>query len=567
MALRSTRKSSNSTSCIIAGGIGLLLLLATGLWVRSSQDIISRRQQKDMSYAQAVTVQGNKPNCPPSPENVRTVFSSPQKEAIADGDCMTTVTRHYKEYFGRSEKSSSLRKLRGTLNIAAFSRLWVPPLHGTGGMQYHALHLYTQLARRGHTVHVFVTGPQSRLRTLYFSVDSSTLELKAESEGSERVSLTVHQVASDRDGEYSESFFENALVAFRAVNASLGTRGFDVAHSESWAGVPNIYQIGLQMAVTWHGSMLDWFRNEINLIVHNFLMRGKMPDSKTATRMGGLGNSVAYESYMLLSVPHHIVISDSAAQDLRDINLIHERSIHLIYNGVNPNNFKPANDGGASRRKFLAEYGVPESHYVVGCGGRLEGIKGHHQLSKAMEIVLTKHKDSITLLVAGTGNQAERYEKMKHAGMNVVLLGMLPQTKLASFYQALDVFVDPFYQHHGLNTVMLEAVLSGIPIIATSLASAKTTAPCADFGRTFSLGSVPELAAAIEYYKDNRDERLRVGENVRTRALHLFSSDIMAGAYEALLYEMITNPVPLKPITGRVVCRHTYPAMCYREPQ
>jgi glycosyltransferase involved in cell wall biosynthesis len=435
-------------------------------------------------------------------------------------------------------------------------------------MQYHALHLYTQLASRGHTVHVFVSGPPHRdsLRTLRFSVNPDTLELVKEGAGSSRISLTVHQVASDVDGEYSEAFFENALVAFRAVNATLGPRGFDVAHSESWAGVPNIYQLGLQMAVTWHGSILDWFRNEINLIVHNFRMRGKMPGNRVAKRMSGLGSSVTYESYMLLAVPHHITISDSAEKDLRDINLVHESSIHLIYNGVNPNNFKPADDAGASRRAFLAEHGVPGGHFVVGCGGRLDAIKGHHQLAKAMEIVLTKRRGSVTLLVAGHGSEAERYEKLQAAGLNVVLLGMLPQTKLATFYQSLDVFVDPFYQHHGLNTVMLEAVLSGVPIIATNLASAKTTAPCQDFGRTFSLGSISELADAVEYYLDHRDERIRVGKNVRERALHLFSSTIMAGAYETLLYEMIANPVVLEPITGRVVCTKTYPAMCYREP-
>ena len=540
----------------------------------ASEAIATKREKllKDLSTEQIqFLLQVQQAGSPSSPQSVsgETTFrrkNASDLQTSSGDDCLSKVKKHYQEYFVHSERSVSLRKERGPLNIAAFSRLWVPPLHGTGGMQYHALHLYTQLASRGHVVHVFVTGPSSHLRTLRFSVDSSTLELRPAS--GDDATLTVHQVASDRDGEYSESWFENTLIAFKKVNSTLrGGRGFDVAHSESWAGVPNIYQIGLQMAVTWHGSMLDWFRNEINLIVHNFRMRGKMPDGKTSTRMGGLGNSVAYESYMLLTVPHHIVISDSAAQDLKDINLVSERSIHLIYNGVNPNNFKPANDGGATRRKFLSEYGIPENYYVVGCGGRLEGIKGHHQLSKAMEIILTRHRSDVALLVAGTGGQAERYEKLKQSGLRVVMLGMLPQSKLAAFYQSLDVFVDPFYQHHGLNTVMLEAVLSGIPIIATNLASAKTTAPCADFGQTFSLGSVTELVAAIEHYKQNVAERLRVGENVRVRALNLFSSSIMAGAYESLLYEMIENPVELEPITGKVVCRHTYPAMCYREPQ
>lgn len=452
-----------------------------------------------------------------------------------------------------------MRKKHGPLKIAGFSRLWVPPLHGTGGMQYHALHLYSQLAARGHTVHVFVTGGPDAHRVLYFGVNPNTLKIR-EVDGSDAAALTIHQVASDKNGEYSETWFHNVLNTYAKVNASVG--GFNVAHSESWAGVPNAYQIGLQMAVTWHGSMLDWFRNEINLIVHNFRMKGKMTGSHTVQRMNSLGASVAYEAYMLLTVPHHIVISDSAASDLKEINLVDANRVHLIYNGVNPQNFRPDRSVRAS---FLSEHAIDPEDFVVGCGGRLEGIKGHHQLSKAMEIVLSRRKN-VALLVAGTGGESRRYEELRSKGLKVVLLGMLKQENLAKFYQSIDVFVDPFYQHHGLNTVMIEAVLSGTPIIATNLASAKTTAPCEDFGLTFGLGEVEQLVKAIERFADDPDERARVGKNVRERATHLFSSTIMAGSYESLLYDMWLNPIPLQPITGKVVCKHTYPAMCYREP-
>jgi glycosyltransferase involved in cell wall biosynthesis len=150
--------------------------------------------------------------------------------------------------------------------------------------------------------------------------------------------------------------------------------------------------------------------------------------------------------------------------------------------------------------------------------------------------------------------------------LSVVMLGMLPQQQLAQFYQSVDVFVDPFYQHHGLNTVMLEAALSATPIVATRLASAETTAPCPDYGRTFALGDINELAEQVEFFLLNPEVRARVGHNVRERAKHLFSSSVMAGTYETLFYESYIRPKKLKSVTGKVVCRHAYPAMCYREP-
>jgi len=463
----------------------------------------------------------------------------------------------FQGYYDNSLKGGALRKEHGPLRIAAFSRLWVPPLHGKGGMQYHALHLYSRLAAFGHKVHVFVTGdPHTAHRILSYGVHPTSLTL---TEGG--TDLILHQIASDHNGEYSELWFRNTLEVFREVNRSVG--GFHVAHSESWAGVANQYQIGLQMAVTWHGSMLDWFRNEMNLIVHNYRMKGKMTSEKQAQRMKDLGTSVAYETYALLTVPHHIVISDSAYDDLVAIDLVEQDRVHLIYNGVNEGNFRPSPD---ARRTFLAKHGVKSEAFVVGCGGRLEGIKGHHQMSQAMEILL-KQYPNVVLFVAGSGQESGRYEKLKAQGLSVHLLGMMTQQDLAAFYQSLDVFVDPFYQHHGLNTVMIEATLSGIPLIATRLASAATTVPSNAFGRSFGLGIISELVGAIKELMENPEERQRIGKNVRERSSRLFTSTVMANSYETLLYSMWLNPKPLAEVTGNVVCKHAYPAMCYREPR
>ena len=203
--------------------------------------------------------------------------------------------------------------------------------------------------------------------------------------------------------------------------------------------------------------------------------------------------------------------------------------------------------------------------FVVGCGGRLEGIKGHHQMSKAMDVILRRHKN-VVLLVAGTGGESSRYEALKAQGLAVHLLGMMTQQDLAMFYQSLDVFVDPFYQHHGLNTVMIEATLSGVPLIATRLASAATTVPNDAFGRSFGLGIIPELIDAVEDLMKSPAQRMQIGKNVRERSTRLFTSTVMANSYETLLYTMYLHPKPLAKVTGAVVCKHAYPAMCYREP-
>eukprot|EP01062_Namystynia_karyoxenos_P082575 TRINITY_DN9318_c4_g1_i1.p1 TRINITY_DN9318_c4_g1~~TRINITY_DN9318_c4_g1_i1.p1 ORF type:complete len:633 (+),score=200.07 TRINITY_DN9318_c4_g1_i1:66-1901(+) len=483
---------------------------------------------------------------------------NPDPQTEAELQALFELERpRFEAYHAEAAAGAELRRRHGTLRIAGFTRLWPPPIHNKGGMQYHAQHLYSRLAALGHLVHVFTTGPPRDVRTHYFRVDPHSLHLSDAQPGAANV--VIHQTPSSQNARYSVHWYHSTLQHFQKVSAQVGA--FDVAHSESWAGVANAYQLGLPMAVTWHGSMLDWFRNEMNLIIHNSRLKNKAPSDQSVARLKDLGTSVAYETFALQGVPHHIVISDSAAADLRAADLIPADRVHLVYNGVNEANFAP---DPSARGPFLAKHGIDPGSYVLGCGGRLTAEKGHGQLSRAAEVVLRKYKD-VALIVAGTGSEGGKYEKLRKAGLRVVMVGMLGQKELAAFYNAIDAFVDPYWQHHGLNTVMIEAALSGTPLIATDLATSRTTVPNAAFGRTFGLGMKEELVAAVEHLRAHKELRAAIGRNLRERALRLFTSTVMAQAYENVLYQAKLHPY-LHPLNGEVVCKDTYPAMCFRLP-
>ncbi|KAJ9443589.1 Capsular polysaccharide biosynthesis glycosyltransferase CapM [Diplonema papillatum] len=469
--------------------------------------------------------------------------------------------QHYKATALEGER---LRAERGPLKIAGFTRLWPPPVHGKGGMQYHAMHLYSRLASLGHTVHVFTTGTPNKPETHHFAVDPSTLVVKPSDPG--KGNLWVHQTPSKKSGAYAVRWFASALDKFNSVAKDLPGGSFDVAHSESWAAVANSYQLGVPLAVTWHGSMLDWYRNELNQIIQNVRLKGNLPSEGNVKRLTELAESVAFETYALQSVPHHIVISDSAKSDLISADLIPESRVHLVYNGVNEENFKPLAADSPVRAAFRSKHKLLQTDFVVGCGGRLTAEKGHGQLAKAMGSILGAHRDVI-LLVAGTGGEGKKYEKLRDAGLRVVMVGMLGQGDLATFYASIDVFVDPYWQHHGLNTVMIEASLSGTALVATDLASSRTTIPNAAFGQTFGLGFKDDLERAIMYFKTHPDIRRAVGKNLRQRALKLFTSTTMATMYEQVLYSAVQNPVSIMALEGEVACKDAYPAMCYRKPK
>eukprot|EP01065_Artemidia_motanka_P020153 TRINITY_DN24129_c0_g1_i2.p1 TRINITY_DN24129_c0_g1~~TRINITY_DN24129_c0_g1_i2.p1 ORF type:complete len:399 (+),score=87.85 TRINITY_DN24129_c0_g1_i2:1257-2453(+) len=347
------------------------------------------------------------------------------------------------------------------------------------------------------------------------------------------------------------------------MNETVG--GFNVVHSESWASIPNVYQVGVPTVVTWHGSMLDWVRNEINQLVLNNRQQGAAPGHTATSRMKALAEAVAFETFALQYVPQHVVISDSARSDLVSAQLVPAERVHLVYNGVNERNFSP---NRTSRAHFLRKFNISaeSTDFVIACGGRLTAEKGHGQLSRAVRPLLKTHPDML-LIVAGTGAEQGHYQRMRERGLRVHLVGMLGQSDLAAFYNAADVFVDPYWQHHGLNTVMIEASLSGTPLLVSALPSSLTTVPSSAFGERFEIGNGADFREKLTRLYRRRDLRDQMGKNLRQRAKALFTSDIMAGQYESVLYHAVHKPVRVPALTGDVVCRETYPAMCYRLPE
>jgi glycosyltransferase involved in cell wall biosynthesis len=204
--------------------------------------------------------------------------------------------------------------------------------------------------------------------------------------------------------------------------------------------------------------------------------------------------------------------------------------------------------------------------FVVGVGGRLEPNKGHEQMARAARMLLSE-VPNVHVVVMGAGVMQSHYEALRKAGAAVHIVGKISGEDLAGFYNSLDVFIDPFLHHHGINTVMLEAVLSGVPLVSTRLpTSLTTTSPVAHFGVQFDLGDPRQLAEVLKALRKDPRARDVIGRNGAWRARMLFTSQVCAQAYEALFYRAITTPSHNRPLTGQISCQTAYPAMCFRLP-
>ncbi|KAL5726641.1 hypothetical protein ACHQM5_009667 [Ranunculus cassubicifolius] len=394
-----------------------------------------------------------------------------------------------------------------SLKIAVFSRKW--PVGGTpGGMERHALTLYTALARRGHQVHVFTSPPDH--------LPSNNL---ADSPASMSPQIHYHESTT---GKWE---YRLAWSLFEEENQG---SPFDVVHSESVAlphwlarDVPNL-------AVSWHGIALESLQSDIYQDLAFRPDDQPMPAS-VSNGMQGVLPKILKEIRFFKSYAHHVAISDSCGEMLRDVYQIPNKRVHVILNGVNEDDFGIDESLG---EEFRIKFGVPKNASVVlGVAGRLVRDKGHPLLHEAFSNLLAKHSN-VYLIVAGSGPWENRY---KDLGSQVIVLGSMKPSELKGFYNAIDIFVNPTMRPQGLDLTLMEAMMSGKPLLTSRFPSIKGSVVVNDeFGFMFSP-NVVSLVETLENVVEEGAKRLKTrGRACREYAASMFTARKMALAYERL---------------------------------
>ncbi|KAI3987112.1 hypothetical protein MKX01_036902 [Papaver californicum] len=145
----------------------------------------------------------------------------------------------------------------------------------------------------------------------------------------------------------------------------------------------------------------------------------------------------------------------------------------------------------------------------------------------------------------------------RELGSNLLVLGPLKQSELAIFYNAIDVFVNPTLRAQGLDHTLLEATLSGKPVMATRFASITGSVIVGpEMGYTFSPTVSSLKDALLNVIGDGRKILEKEGEVARQRALKLFTATKMATAYKRL-FLCISNSTSNE--DGENYCRYKPP--------
>ncbi len=214
-------------------------------------------------------------------------------------------------------------------------------------------------------------------------------------------------------------------------------------------------------------------------------------------------------------------------REMLTLDGVPESRAQLISNGVDTERFSP--QVGPSLRE---ELGWQQDNFVFGMVANFLPYKRHLDFVQVAVLIHAVHPNSRFLLAGEDRGEMESardaIEKAGLAPYTRILPGM---KKPERAFAAMDVYLCTS-QTEGLSNSLLEAMSSGVPVIATDVGGNREAV--ADGVTGFILPSqAPEtIAKAACELMENPDLLLRLSHNARQRAEELFSMEKMVRAHE-----------------------------------
>ncbi|WP_431857281.1 glycosyltransferase [Azospirillum sp.] len=198
--------------------------------------------------------------------------------------------------------------------------------------------------------------------------------------------------------------------------------------------------------------------------------------------------------------------------------------VRVVPNGVDTGLFRPAEAPEAERK---------DGRLRLLIVGRLVRQKGVDCILEAM----ARLDAPVSLRVVGDGGAREELERQAAAlGLSgrVAFVGWAAREELPAAYRAADAFVFPS-RDEGMPNVVLEAMASGLPVIATDIAGNRELVVDGETGVLLATDDVPALAAAIARLAADPELCRRFGAAGRRRVVDHYSWAAVAAAYRDLV--------------------------------
>jgi glycosyltransferase involved in cell wall biosynthesis len=216
-----------------------------------------------------------------------------------------------------------------------------------------------------------------------------------------------------------------------------------------------------------------------------------------------------------------LTVSAEEAADAR--RLLIARHAVPVLNGRDPVRFRP---DPSARARLRAELGATEQTVVIAIVSRLVRHKGHAELAAALRAL--PEDLPVALWVVGDRLPTDRgpdvVAELRAAGLGERLRLLGYRDDIAAILAAADIFALPSH-FEGLPMSVIEAMLCGLPVIATDIRGPREQVVAGETGWLVPPRLVQPLSQALRRLIVEPSLRARMGEAGRRRALELFNED------------------------------------------
>jgi glycosyltransferase involved in cell wall biosynthesis len=208
-------------------------------------------------------------------------------------------------------------------------------------------------------------------------------------------------------------------------------------------------------------------------------------------------------------------VNEETAIYLREVVKIPAHKVVMVANGIDLDCFSDVED----KRDDLQ---LPADYPVIGIVARLESVKNHTMLIRAFRRVVDDIPDT-RLLVVGDGSL--RPDLIKLAGQlklteQIIFLG--ERRDIPELLATLDLFVLSS-DREGLPVALLEAMATGLPIVATAAGGIPSVIDDGENGLLITPGDEEGLAAGIKKVLMDFQFGRQLGENAKSFVTEHFS--------------------------------------------
>jgi glycosyltransferase involved in cell wall biosynthesis len=215
----------------------------------------------------------------------------------------------------------------------------------------------------------------------------------------------------------------------------------------------------------------------------------------------------------------------------------------LLAWGADPDIFSPKRRSNNYRQLN----GWTEEETIISSLGRFVHKKGFDRLVTAWGNIQQRHP-AVRLVLGGDGllrHELERQAIQLGVSERVNFPGRISWDEVPDFLAASDIFVLPSIRDaqgnmDGLPTVLLEAMASGVAVIASRLGGVPLVIESGKNGLLVTPGDNQELSLVLERLISHPEERQSLAREARLNVENIFNWENVAQTFIGMM-EKITN--------------------------